>query len=76
MTTPKARENNARRAATRQGLRLVKSRTSDLSGPIFRLVRHAGETAAGSLPRDRRGGALAERPGDEVTRRNPSCASG
>ena len=29
MTTPKARENNARRAATRQGLRLVKSRTSD-----------------------------------------------
>ena len=29
MTTPKARENNARRAATRQGLRLVKSRTRD-----------------------------------------------
>ena len=29
MTTPKARENKARRAATHQGLRLVKSRTRD-----------------------------------------------
>ncbi len=29
MTTPKSRENTARRAAARQGLRLVKSRTRD-----------------------------------------------
>ena len=29
MTTPKSREHRARRAATRQGLRLVKTRTRD-----------------------------------------------
>ena len=29
MTTAKSRENKARRAATRQGLRLVKTRTRD-----------------------------------------------